>query len=163
MRRKLSVLSILLFAVFAFGRIGLPWSTSGGDGQDFHAIRETAVFINNSGSAIVSGSVVILDTSATGVNLGSYVTTTTGDDDDLAVGVTLTVSAADGLPLVVVTKGAVDAIAHPTDTWTAGTPVGTSGVAGQVGTGENLGIALESTSTGSSAHHRIWVAPNNAN
>ena len=167
MNRKITSSLLAVFFVFALTGTAFAWGSSGGDGSDFGQLQEKAVFFNNSGGTLTSGTVVILDRSGTGVTagttLGAYVTTTTSDDSIDVVGVSVTGSSLDQTPIVVVTKGAVDTLcAGATDAPTSGVAVGTSSVAGQCGTGTNLGVALEASATGDSALTFIWVSPTGA-
>ena len=163
-RKRLFVLPALLIAlVFAFGSTGYPWGSTAGDGASYGQVRETAVFINDSGATITSGMVVILDTSATGNALGSTVTTVAGNDSVLAVGVVLSESVVDGGKAVVVTYGAAEVIANGSDNWTSGQAIGTTNAtAGHSGDGTNLGIALEASVSGRTDHYRAWIAPTGA-
>ena len=139
------------------------WGSSGGDGSRYDQIQEKAVFFNNSGSTLSSGSVVILDVSGTGVTrnttLGGYITTTTAADSVMVVGVTSESSCADQTPCVVVTKGpALTTCQDSTDAVTASTAVGTTATAGRCGGGTNLGIALEASGdTAASDFSNIWI------
>lgn len=157
--RKIRILAILLGVLFAFNGVALGWGAGGGDGSDYRQLQETAVFYNNSSSAIGHGSAVILDISGTAATtLGAYVTTTTTADSKLAVGIARGHSGsstgwAASSPIVVVTRGPVDTKIDDTGV-TAGSAVGTANTRGHVDAGSDLGVALES---GASQYRFIWV------
>ena len=143
------------------------WGSTGGDGTLYRPIQETAVFLNNSGSTLSAGDVVILDTAGSGLTagttLGAYITTTTGADSIMAVGVVKSTSVADDLPVVVVTKGVVDTKCHDsTDGVTVATAVGTATSGRACGGGTNLGVALEAGAGYDEDYLFIWVDPTGA-
>ncbi len=158
------------FAAFALVLLvagpAFAWGAAGGDGARYGQVQETAVFLNNSGSTLTSGTVVVLDTTATaGSTLGSYMTTTNSADSIIVLGVLKSSSVINGAPGVVVTRGPIDTLyAGATDnSVAAGAAVGTAnGVTGQVGSGTNLGVALEAT-TGASDYGLIWIWVNPTN
>ena len=189
MKKLLLALSvaILTLAQSAYAEIhGDGFSTS--EGQ--HSMLEhqvKGIFFNNSGGALTSGTVVIADTSGSGLNgaevsgdeagnstidgdasdgnvdnLGSYITTTTTADDERVIGVTVTNSCADQSYCTVVVRGPVRArCADSTDAITAGTTgaVGTTTLAGQAGAGKGLGFALTSGQGTDGSLCAVWVAP----
>lgn len=167
-KRLFSVLAALTL-LFGVAKFGYCWGSTGGDGTNYRQLQETAIFFNNSGSTLTAGMVVILDTAGSGVSagttLGSYVTTVSGADSVLAVGVVNSTSVADQRPVSVVTKGPADTLCmDSTDAVTINTAVGTTTSAGRCGGGTNLGIALEA---GSGANNEeggmvIWVDPTGA-
>mgnify|MGYP001572622259 CR=1 FL=1 len=174
--KKMNVLSALLFAgilAFCGATKVFAWGSASGDASDYRQIQETAIFFNNSGSTLVAGDVVILDTYRAGVStgstLGAYVTLSDGAasakaDSILAVGVVLSTSIADQRPVAVVTKGpALTECDDSSDAVTNRTAVGTSGLdAGNCGGGTNLGISLEAGDGTDGDDLIIWVAPTGA-
>ena len=168
---------VIVFAALTLSLLGsnvYGWGTTGGDGERFTQLQETAVYFNNSGGTRSAGDVVILDTFAAGVNtattLGSYVRLSDGlqsaqADSVLVVGVVRNTSN-DQTPVVVVTKGPISATcADSSDAVTLNVAVGTTDVdslSGQCGGGTNLGIALEAGSGSDGASLRIWVSPTGA-
>lgn len=167
--RKLKYLFLALVLVCALSlqtnRAAFGWSSTGGDGTDYLALQEVAVFFNNSGGTLSAGDVVILDTSGSGVTagttLGAYVTTTSSADSVLVMGVVKSNSVADQRPIAVVTKGPVDTFCNDAnDAVTVDTAVGTTTIlAGKCGGGTNLGIALEAGSGTDVDKLIVWVAP----
>lgn len=150
---KISIISALLFVgILAFSGVVYPWGAATGDGSRANAIRETAVFFNNSGGTIAQGSIVIVDTRATetgtaaggdlqqavtaGTTMGSYITTTSTADASGVVGVVLggtagSVDCGNQSACIVVTKGPVDTlILDVTDAVSAGDVIATSTTAG---------------------------------
>jgi hypothetical protein len=151
--------------------------------------QEVEPFFNNSGGVITSGSVVIADTSGSGLNganssgssgiapgnsdmdvagsdgdvtnLGTYITTTTTADDERVIGINLD-DCADQTYCSVVTRGPVRArCLDASDAITAGATgaVGTSTSAGQVGAGKGVGFALEDGSGHDNSTCMIFVNP----
>ena len=125
--------------------------------------QELITIYNNSGSALTSGTVVIWDTTGTaGTTLGGYVTTTTSADSNLAAGVVVSDSIPASERGVICTKGPCQVLmANSTDgTAAAGTPIGTSTVAGQAGNAASdapiVGTSLQ-TSAVSSDTLVIWA------
>lgn len=167
--KKLFLLSTLLFvSILAISGVAFGWGAASGDGSNYHQLQETAVFFNNSGVRLVHGEAVVLDTSGTGVSagttLGSYVTDVATADNILAVGV-VKEAANDQTPVIVVTKGPIDALASDSsDAVSSGTAVGTrtSGEQGSIGGGTNLGIALEAGAGTDGDYLMIWVDPTGA-
>ena len=151
--------SLIVSLVFGMSRLAFSWGVAPGDGTNFGMLQETAVFLNNSGAVMSAGDVVILDTTATaGTTLGAYVTTTTSADSKLVMGVVKSVSVANGLPVVVVTRGPVDTYTNDSgDSITAGSAVGTATTAKFCGGGSELGIALESGGSTFGELDFIWV------
>ena len=166
----LSVSLAVLLSLSVTGKVW-AWGATGSDGGNYQALQETAVFFNNSGSIFKVGKVVILDTFQSGVvtatTLGSYVKLPEPGagggqaDSVLTVGVVKSVSVADQLPVVVVTKGPVNTTCDDsTDAVSNSTAVGTTGhTAGRCGGGTNLGIALEAGAGNDGDTIRIWVDP----
>ena len=147
MRKLYSILFVTLLSVSLLTGSAFGWGSSGGDGSLYGALQETAVFYNNSGGVVSAGDVVILDLTGTGVasgsTLGGYVTTTTTADVKYAVGVVKTRSSPDQTPVVVVTRGPVQA--YGTDSAVspkAGDIVGTWTTAGMFDNGTELGYRL---------------------
>lgn len=166
--KKLLFLFFALFVSFASVQDkAYGWGATGGDGTNYLAIQEVAVFFNNSGATMSAGDVVILDSTGTaGTTLGAYVTKATAADSVLAVGVVKSTSVADQRPVAVVTKGPVDTrCSDSSDAVTTLTAVGTSGIASQpgyCGGGTNLGIALEAGAGTDNDTLMIWVQPTGA-
>lgn len=151
--------------------------------ESTHTVFEHACYeyyFNNSGAALTSGSVVVIDRSGTGVNsstetsaaraavdvngedgdvdnIGTYITTTTTADNELVVGVVDDESCADQTYCRTQVYGPrLTLCAGSTDATTVDTAVGTSTVAGQCGDAANdadgtLGVALQATPTGADA------------
>lgn len=171
-KAKLFLLAALLLV--GFSGVAYPWGATGGDGSNYQQLQETAVFFNNAGSTLSAGQLVVLDTGGTGVatatTLGSYVSLPKlggpggATDSILAIGVVKSVSTADQRPVVVVTKGPVNATcADSSDAVSNSTAVGTTPtILGQCGGGTNLGIALEAGDGTDGATIRIWVDPTGA-
>ena len=166
--KKLFLIAALLLGGFAGNAYAL---SSGGDGSNYAALQETAVFFNNSGATLSAGQVVILDTAGTGVaadtTLGSYVTLVSGADSVLAVGVVKSTESLDQTPVVVVTEGPVDTYCvDSADAVSINTAVGTASDAqsmtGRCGGGTNLGIALEAGGGGNFGKLFVWVSPTGA-
>src|SRR3990167_2833466 len=112
----LSVSLAVLLSLSVTGKVW-AWGATGSDGGNYEALQETAVFLNNSGTTMEAGDVVILDVYqsgvSTGTTLGSYVMIANNDaasqtDSILVVGVVKSTSVANDLPVVVVTKGPVN-------------------------------------------------------
>ncbi|KKN70052.1 hypothetical protein LCGC14_0434990 [marine sediment metagenome] len=177
MKKLLSILLIPLL-VFAFSGIAFGWGSTGGDGERYTQIQETAVFFNNTASAAYSdftvyhGQAVILDLDgsdvSSGTTLGAYVEKPgeNGSDADsiLVVGVAQGGTTSGWLvsrPIVVITKGAaLTQVSDLTDAITSGSAVGTAVTGGgNVGGGTNLGIALEAGDGTDADEIIIWVAP----
>ena len=159
-------LLIALFAVSLFiPSAAYAWGGAAGDGKNYGQLQETAVVYNNSGSALTSGTVVVWDSTATaGSTLGAYVTTTSTADVIYAAGVVRDSSIAAGSSGVIVTRGPVQAlIAGSSDgSISAMGAIGTAnGVAGQVGSGTNLGFALQTSQ--STNYHLMWIWVNPTN
>lgn len=170
MKRLLSILLIPLF-VFAFSGLAFGWGSTGGDGERFDQLQETAVFFNNSGEQLYHGWAVILDTAGSGVSsgttLGGYVTFVDGGSSVLVVGIVQRGSTGwfNQRPVVVVTKGPViGVIVDSSDAVTGSASVGTSthGTGRYIGGGDNLGIALEAGDGTDYDEIIIWVAPSGA-
>ncbi len=163
--KKLFIFSALLIvSILAVSGVAFGWGSQGGDGSDYGQLQETAVFYNNSGAKMVHGQAVVLDSTGTaGSTLGAYVTTLKTADSVLVVGVVKS-PAADGTPVVVVTKGPIDTlVADSTDAVTTLTAVGTSTTElGAVGGGTNLGIALEAGDSTDGSYLFVWVDPTGA-
>lgn len=166
--KKSLFLSALLFAlVFAFNGVAIA-----GSGQNYRELQDIKVFFNNSGRTMSAGDVVILDTTGTGVTqastLGAYVTTGSGADSVLVVGVVpeMITSALDQTPVPIVVEGPVDTrCLDAADAVTINTAVGTGlggGVYGACGGGTNLGIALEAGAGTDGDTLMVWVAPTGA-
>lgn len=165
---KYKVLSVLLTMMLVCGT-AFGWGSAGGDGSHYNQLQETAVFFNNSGSWLWTGAVVVFDLTGsnveTGTTLGAYVTTTTTDDSRLVAGV-VKIAADDQMPVVVVTKGPVNASYYgATDPilTSGGAAVGTCAKAGYFGDGSKLGVMLEDlgvSNDGDDAY--IWVDPHNS-
>jgi len=158
----------LLFAlVFALNGVAFGWGTTGGDGSDYRQLQETAVFYNSAGHKLVHGQAVILDTTdgTAGSTLGAYVTDVTGTADSVLVVGVVKEASENGTPVIVVTKGPIDALADDAaDAVSAGSAVGTSGSTayGSIGGGTNLGIALENGAGTNGDYLMIWVDPTGA-
>lgn len=170
MSKKLFSIAALLFAfVLAFDGVVFGWGAASGDGSNYGQLQETAVFFNNSGARLVHGEAVVLDLDGTGVTagttLGAYVEMLTNSADSiLAVGC-VKYASDDQTPVVVVTKGPIDALAaDSSDAVTSGSAVGTSGAGGRgmIGGGTNLGIALEAGSGSDNDYLFIWADPTGA-
>ena|SRR3990167_111758 len=168
--KKLMSLVALLFALgLAFNGACFAWGTSGGDGSNYGQLQETAVFFNNSGAKLVHGQAVVLDLDGTGVTtgttMGAYVETLIATaDSNLAVGV-VKVAADDQTPVIVVTRGPIDALVNDSsEAIAAASTVGTggSGTTGTIGAGSNLGIALEAGAGTDGDYLYIWVCPANS-
>jgi len=132
--------------VLSLPALAFAWGGAAGDGTRYKMLQETAVVVNNSGATLSSGAVVIWDTTATaGSTLGIHVTTTTSANSIMAAGVVQDDSTANGFPMRIITRGPAQVqYAGVTSAITnAGEAVGTSTVAGQLGTGTNLGVSLE--------------------
>ena len=172
--KKRLILFALLFAMLVFNGVAYPWSSTGGDGSNARALRETAVFFNNSGATLVEGQIVLLDKTGSGVSagttLGAYVTTTVDIDISGIVGVVLSTSALDQSPVVVVTKGPADTlILDSSDPIAISEYVGTSSTLGYGGEYENaggwfegigtLGQALENGDGTDTGKVWVWVNP----
>lgn len=166
MKRFIVMAALVLAISVSFTSAAFAWGTTGGDGTNSYALQETAVFLNNSGAAMTSGMAVILDLTGTGVTTGTYgayVTTTTSADSILAVGIVKSRTAADQTPVVVITKGPAPAnAADATDLVTIGSAVGTTSLAGQIGGGTNLGVALTTGYLHDGCLVWIWVDPTGA-
>lgn len=160
-------LLIALIAVLVFSGAAFAWGTGGGDGSDVGQLQETAVFFNNSGKQLLTGVVVVLDLTGSGVTtgttLGAYVTTTATADSRLVMGV-VKVQALNQTPVVVITKGPADTQFNSADNPYVGDSVGTSTVAGKAGAGTRLGVLLEGLShtDGRFIEAWIWVDPHNS-
>ena len=139
---------------------------TGSDRGDANLIL-TAVF-NDAGSELTSGSVVIWDTQAadpTDAGLGSYVTTTTTADSNLAAGVVHQSSILNqGIGMICVYGPHQVLTADSTDRpVTSGDAVGTTTVAGQVGTGTGLGVLLRTSGSSVDRENEwIFINPSNA-
>lgn len=167
MKKLLSLTALLFAAVLAFSGVAFGWGSSGGDGSNYRALQETAVFYNHSGATLTTGQAVILDASSdditTGSTLGAYVTTTVIADYVPVVGVVAEGSFIDESPVVVITKGPAYArAADGTDNLTGYIGVGTTAIGtskGYVGGGTHLGYCLEN-GDGTDGHlQMIWVQP----
>lgn len=164
------IFSGLLALVFMLSATGLvfAWSTTGGDGGNYGALQEVAIFFNNSGAQLGSGFSVVLDRTGTGVTagstLGSYVTTTTAADSIEAIGVVQTgYVCPDQTACPIVTKGPVECRSLDlSDAVTTGVAVGTATTAGRCGGGTNLGTALEAGNGADQDMIWIWVQPTGA-
>ncbi|KKL15239.1 hypothetical protein LCGC14_2507580, partial [marine sediment metagenome] len=175
-------LLLIPLIVFSLSGTVFGWGSTGGDGERYTQLQETAVFLNNtatSGAGDIDdqtayhGMAMILDLDGSGVSsgttLGAYVEKPaqgSGDADSiLVVGVVANASTAGfaaGFPVVIVTKGAAFAmIEDSSDAVTSGSAVGCGGIvgAGNVGGGTNLGIALEAGDGTDADEIVIWVAP----
>jgi len=159
MKKNHFVLALLLVLSLTIPSRVWGWGASGGDGTRYAMLQETAVFINNSGAALSAGDVVILDTTATaGTTLGAYVTTTTSADDDLVIGVVTSASTANGLPVVVVTRGPVDTRCNEfADDVASGDEVGSDTKPKNCGGGPELGLPLEDGSGLNEDLLFVWV------
>lgn len=142
------IIALLFMSIVAHNKAVFGWGASSGDGSDYRQLQETAVFFNNSGGILSAGDVVVLDLSGTGVSsgstLGAYITTTTTADSIRVVGVVKSTSIADQRPVVVVTKGPMDAFCQNTAGTVVddGIAVGTYTTAGTCDGGVNLGVSL---------------------
>ena len=182
--RLFAISTLLLFCVLLFSGVAYGWSTTGGDGSRYRAIRETGVFFNNSGNIMVEGQIVVIDTrtvvsGTVGLSgyaaivvaestMGSYITTTTTTDSSGIVGVVMSTTCANQSSCVIVTKGAADTLVlDSSDPVFAGQYVSTTttrGVGGQwsdtfgngVGT---LGMALEDGDGTDSGKIFVFVNP----
>ena len=167
---------MLSIIALALAPVGSAWAMQCASGQSLsetqHGVGEHACYayyFNNSGGALTSGSVVILDVSGTGVNgatvsgddaaradvdadssdgdvdnIGTYITTTTSADHDLVAGVVDDDSCADQAYCRVQVRGPRRVqCADSSDAVTSGQAVGTTTVAGNCGGGSGLGRALE--------------------
>lgn len=158
----------LLFAlVLAFNGVAFSWGTTGGDGSNYGQLQETAVFYNNSGRTLTAGEVVVLDLDGSGVScgttLGAYVDVISAADARSVMGVVKSTSAANGSPVVVVTKGPVKARSEDdSDPVTAGSAVGTTTTPGCMGGGTKLGYALDSGNGSEGQLIWIWVDTHNS-
>lgn len=173
--RKLNQFLFATLLLVSFSGVAFGWGSSGSDGSNYKSLQETAVFFNNSGGTMTSGEAAVLDNFgsnvSTGTTLGSYVTRPTvlhahaaKADSILAVGVVQT-TASDQRPVVVVTKGPVDALVDDSsDAVTNRTAVGVSGLIGSnnLGGGTNLGISLEAGSGSDGDQIIVWVDPTGA-
>lgn len=153
---------LALALVLMFTGPAFAWGP-GGDGTRYSQLPLVVNVYNNSGSALTSGAVVVWDTSATaGSTLGSYVTTTTTADNDLAAGVVFDDSiAASSSGRIVVWGPALVNYANGTDgTAVLSTACGTTTVAGQAGNAAadsaTLGTVLE-TDAVATDYHRVWI------
>lgn len=170
MSKKLFSIAALLFAfVLAFNGVVFGWGSAGGGGQDYSVLQETAVFFNNSGLKMIHGQAVVIDLDGTGVaaatTLGAYVETLQSSADSILVVGVVKIASLDQTPVVVVTKGPIDALAaDSSDAVASGTAVGTagSGERGAIGGGTNLGIALEAGAGTEGDYLFIWVDPTGA-
>ena len=169
MKKLVSFFALLFALVLAFNGACFAWGSASGDGSNYGQLQETAVFFNNSGLTVRHGQAVVLDLDGTGVTagttLGSYVETVTGSADSVLVVGVVKNSAADQSPVIVVTRGPIDALAaDSSDAVTSGSAVGTaaSGGHGAIGGGTNLGIALEAGSGSNDDYLFIWVDPTGA-
>jgi hypothetical protein len=157
----------LIACLFAVSGVAFGWGS--GDGSDYGQLQETTVFFNNSGVRLVHGMAVIIDVSGTGVTaattMGAYVTGATASaDSNYVVGV-VKEAANDQMPVVVVTRGPIDALVQDSsEAISAGTQVGTAGTGtiGCVGAGTNLGVALEAGDGTDGSYLYIWVNPSNS-
>lgn len=157
---------LALFTAFALV-LGMSSGAFANNINNPNSYQEVITVFNNSGSTLSSGAVVVFDTSGTGVSagstLGGYVTTTTSADNDLVAGVVLSNSITDQRRGSIVVHGpALTNFANATDgTATAGTPVGTTTVAGQAGNAGSdaatLGTALETDSNHQGDYDRVWI------
>ena len=166
--KKLFLIAALLLTGFLFNSQVALALQAGGDGSNFGALQETAVFFNNSGATLSAGQVVVLDTNGTGVaadtTLGAYVELSSSADQVPVVGVVKSTSSLDQTPVVVVTEGPVDTqCADSSDAVTINVAVGTSAGVGNAtgvcGGGTNLGFALEAGSGANGDKLYVWVAP----
>lgn len=88
MKKFIFVLLALLFA-FGITQAFAEMSPQTVSGTSYLDNQVYTIAYNNSGSAITSNSIVIIDTSATaGTTLGSYITTDTSGDSNLVFGIT---------------------------------------------------------------------------
>ena len=156
--------------VFALTGLAFAWGNPGGDGSSYNQIQEKIVVFNNSGGTLVSGQVVVLDRTGTGVTagttLGAYVTTTTSADSIEVVGVLdRGTTCPNQTPCTVITKGPAEVWCQDTgDAVSTGSAVGTTGsgsIAGRCGGGSKLGTALEAGSGSDGDLIWIWVNPTN--
>jgi len=177
-KRLFSLVTLLFAIVLASNGVAFGWGSTGGDGEDYGQLQETAVFFNNSGIRIVHGMAVVLDLDSTAsstdpVKIAPTAETTLGAcvealvataDSDLAVGV-VKVAANNQTPVIVVTKGPIDTLVQDSsEAIAAGGQVGTAGTgtAGLVGAGTNLGVALEAGDGTNASYLFIWVNPSNS-
>jgi len=163
--KKFSFFAALLVAgLISTQSFALTVSSSGDRG---FSNRITTVVRNNSGSTLTSGAVVIWDSSPTATaNEGAWITTTTSADSNLAAGVLLSDSAADGELCEIVIYGPAFALyADSTDgsTDTAGTAIGTTTVASQFGNGTGLGCLLGTVNPGAADFKRVKIFVNPSN
>lgn len=147
--------------------LAFAWGAAGGDGSDVGQLQELAVFTNNSGGTLTSGTVVVLDLTATvGSTRGAYMTTTSTDSATNVLGVLKSSSVIDGAPGVVITRGPALALhAGATDpTSAAGDVIGAAnGVAGQFGNASNLGINMEAIGGRGADYGLLWIWVNPTN
>ena len=174
MKKFIFLFALLLVLSVSRTELVFGWGAAGSDGSNYKALQETAVFFNNSGATLTQGMVVKLDIGGAGVatdtTLGSYVDITQSGgaggqaDNRLAVGVVLSTSVADQMPIVVVTKGpALTTIDDADDAVSAAGGVGTSGdTHGRAGGGSELGIALEAGDGTDGDQIIVWVNPSGA-
>lgn len=167
MRAKLIALTLAVL-LLASGRVFAVQVSSDGSRGDANRIY-TAV-LNDSGSTLTSGTVVIWDTGTDDPaddGLGAYITTTTSADDNLVAGVTITSSIVDqGIGTICVYGPVLTLFAGATDSGTeaAGTAVGSTTVAGQAGTGTGLGVILrDDDATGEIDGEQYWIFVNPSN
>lgn len=157
---KFAFTALLFLSVLLISRAAFGWGSTGGDGSNYGALQETAVFYNNSDTQLLAGNVVVIDRSATATTtLGAYVTRTIVPDSIEVMGIVKTESAND-TPVVVVTRGPIQARAlDSSDPVYAGTAVGTSTTAGYIGGGKRTGFALEAGDGTDTDELWIWVDP----
>ena len=163
--KKLFLIAALLLTGMLFNSQAVLALQAGGDGTNFAALQETAVFLNNSGTTMSAGQVVILDSTGTAdTTLGAYVTHSYSADSILVVGVVKSTLVQTGQPVVVVTEGPVDTQCYDsTDAVTTLTAVGSSAGSGNTlgvcGGGTNLGFALEAGDGTNAGKLYVWVSP----
>lgn len=168
MKKYFSLVALLFALVFAFNGVAFGFGSTGGDGSNYRALQETAVFLNASNATLTTGQAVILETNTSeitsGTTLGAAVTTVTSADSIMVVGVVSEGSYLDGTPVVVITKGPAQArCADSSDAIAGSAAVGTTTLsAGYVGGGTNLGIALENGDGTDGDLAYIWVDPTGA-
>ena len=169
-KRFLALLTGLLCLVMSVApAAAVNISAGGATGRGDSNRIFTAVY-NDSGSAMTSGTVAIWDTGTDEAEstFGSYVTTTTTADSNLAAGVVYSDSILDQSFGVICVYGPIHALyANTTDgaTDTAGTAIGTTTVDGQFGNGTGLGCLLGAVTAGDTADRArvlIFVDPSGA-
>lgn len=147
--------------------------------EDAQSLQTVKVFVNDSGSAMTSGTAVVLNIASTNAvtgtsrnapsSMGLVITTTTVADVKKFVGIVKDDTCIDQGECRVITWGpALARFACSTDnTNTVEGQVGTTTVAGQLGTGSNAGTlmtpAVNTITTVDNCQRWVFVNPNNSN